>query len=91
MSSSECKNGAPPDSERARCLYDRWLLDVPKVLDVAALYGPSNPRLVGQWMRDLFALQPQYEGDVQVCVMCCVYLCICVRCLTGFYPSAEAR
>mmetsp|Transcript_10537 Transcript_10537/g.27506 ORF Transcript_10537/g.27506 Transcript_10537/m.27506 type:complete len:856 (+) Transcript_10537:104-2671(+) len=65
VTSYEDGKGAPPDAERARCLYDRWLLDVPKLLDVAALYGPANPRLVSQFLSSVFTLQPQYKGDVQ--------------------------
>jgi len=81
VTSAECKHGAPPDAERARCLYDRWLLDVPKLLDVAALYGPTNPGLVSQLLRGVFELQPQYAGDVQVCVY--------VRMLVHVYASVR--
>ena len=66
MSNTECSKGAPSDTERARLLYDRWLLDVPKLLDVAAIYGPANPRIVSQLLCSVFELQPQYAGDVQV-------------------------
>ncbi|KAF5829243.1 hypothetical protein DUNSADRAFT_16371, partial [Dunaliella salina] len=65
VTSSENGKGAPTDTERARYIYDRWLLDVPKLLDVAALYGPANPRLVNQFLNSVFMLQPQYKGDVQ--------------------------
>ena len=84
MTSTECSKGAPPDIERARILYDRWLIDVPKLLDVAALFGPTNTHLVSQLLDKVFQLQHQYAGDVQVCVffvasILCVCLCVCVR------------
>ncbi len=40
--------GGPAQTEQAKLLYDRWLLDVPKLLDIAALYGPDNPDLTRQ-------------------------------------------
>jgi hypothetical protein len=44
------EEGTPPEQERAALLYDGWLLDVPKLLDLAALYGPSNPGLLRRMM-----------------------------------------
>lgn len=43
-------------------MYDRWLLDVPKLMDLAAIYGPTNKALVQQLIGQLLALQPQYWG-----------------------------
>ena len=61
------EGGAPPAQERAGLVYDGWLLDVPKLLDLAALYGPSNPqllrRLVSAVRRSLHA-----EGERRPCV-----------------------
>ena len=48
MAASE--EGTPPQQERRALLYDGWLLDVPKLLDLAALYGPSNPGLLRRLM-----------------------------------------
>lgn len=40
------------------------MLDVPKLLDLAALYCPTHPDLTRQLITSLFQLQPQYESDV---------------------------
>lgn len=44
-------------TEQAKQLYDRWLLDVPKLLDIAALYGPDNPELTRQLLTKVVFLQ----------------------------------
>ena len=36
-------------------LYDLWLLDVPKLLDLAALYGTGSPKLVHRLMQQVIA------------------------------------
>lgn len=40
--------GSQVSSERAQLLYDKWVLDIPKLLDLAAIYGPDNAVLVQQ-------------------------------------------
>jgi hypothetical protein len=61
--------GAPSASQQGALLYDNWWLDVPKLLDIAALYGPSNQGLVGRFMQQLVQLQPRYMqvGRGQIC------------------------
>ncbi|KAK9909048.1 hypothetical protein WJX75_006462 [Coccomyxa subellipsoidea] len=58
------EKGGPVQTEQAKQLYDRWLLDVPKLLDIAALYGPDNPELTRQLLTKVFTLQPRYGNDV---------------------------
>ena len=43
--------GGPGAAEQADALYNGWLLDVPKLMDVAALYGRANGELVRRFMR----------------------------------------
>ena len=43
--------GGPAREEQGALLYDKWLLDVPKLLDIAVLYGGDNPKLVQQLMQ----------------------------------------
>lgn len=50
----------PSASQAAELLYNKWLLDVPKMADLAVLYGPSNAGLTGQLLQALLALQPKY-------------------------------
>lgn len=45
--------GSNASSQRAQLLYDKWVLDVPKLLDLAALYGPDNAGLVQQLMQQV--------------------------------------
>ncbi len=43
----------PTLAEQAAVLYDGWLLDVPKLMDVAVLYGAANSALVRRFMRQV--------------------------------------
>ena len=47
--------GGPPNPEQAELLYGRCLLDVPRLMDVAALYGPANPGLTSKFMQQVCA------------------------------------
>lgn len=44
----------------AELLYDRWLVDVPKLMDLAVLYAPGSSQLVAQLLQQLLMLQPKY-------------------------------
>ena len=40
------ENGAGISAaEQAKVLYERWILDIPKLMDIAVLYGRKNPGL----------------------------------------------
>lgn len=43
--------GGPGEAEQADALYNGWLLDVPKLMDVAVLYGRANGEHVRRFMR----------------------------------------
>lgn len=45
-------------------LYNKWLVDVPKMMDLAVLYAPGSSQLVQQLLHQLLMLQPKYA---QVC------------------------
>lgn len=47
--------GGPGKQEQAAFLYNDWLLDMPKLLDIAVLYGRDNPQLVQQLMLKVMA------------------------------------
>jgi activating signal cointegrator complex subunit 2 len=59
-----------PDSERlshgahASLLYDTWLIDVPKLLDVCAVYSGVDLFLTQKMVRNIFAAQPKYLDDL---------------------------
>jgi hypothetical protein len=44
-------------------LYDCWLIDVPKLLDLAGIYGPSNPAIVKQIILNTYKAHPNYDRD----------------------------
>ncbi|CAL8461773.1 g1304 [Coccomyxa elongata] len=58
------EEGAPPQTQQAQLVYDRWMLDVPKLLDIAALYGTDNLQLTREFMSKVFTLQPKYGNDL---------------------------
>jgi hypothetical protein len=52
---------APPGPQQVGdLLYNQWLLDVPKMMDLAVLYGPGSSSLTGQLLEALLLLQPKY-------------------------------
>ena len=49
----------------ADIIYENWLIDIPKLLDVAAVYGAANAPLVTRIHSAIFALQPKYLADLR--------------------------
>ncbi len=45
-------------------LYDNWVLDVPKLLDIAALYGSTHTSRCRQLMAMVFEVEERYSGDL---------------------------
>ena len=45
-------------------MYDRWLLDAPKLLDASALFGFSNPALARRLLASAVRLEPRYADDL---------------------------
>ncbi|KAK9819644.1 hypothetical protein WJX72_000683 [[Myrmecia] bisecta] len=48
VTTSEQQAGGLAQQAQAELLYQRWLLDVPKLLDLAVLYGRDNPDLADE-------------------------------------------
>ncbi|MEW5300920.1 MAG: hypothetical protein WDW36_003812 [Sanguina aurantia] len=65
VSSTEGQAAGLTPQQHAALLYDQWLLDVPKLMDVCVLYGPTNTALLKQFMQQVFALQPRYTQDLE--------------------------
>jgi hypothetical protein len=40
-----------------------WLLDLPKLLDLAAIFGESNPAIVTRLIDRVYAAHPSYDQD----------------------------
>lgn len=52
--------GGPSRAEQAKLLYDKWLLDAPKILDLCVLYGPSNRDLTSRLVKQVRAKQAHH-------------------------------
>ncbi|KAK9841517.1 hypothetical protein WJX74_007126 [Apatococcus lobatus] len=52
--------------EQARILQKQQLLSLPLLMDVCALYAPSNPALVKQLMHQAMRLLPELQEDLAV-------------------------
>lgn len=46
-----------------RLVYDSWLLDMAKLLDLASVYGKSNPAIVQSMIDNLFAADKRFVQD----------------------------
>ncbi len=53
MTPAERDPGGPPPAQRASILYDTWLLDIPKLMDIAVLYGAANRQLTSTLLRQV--------------------------------------
>lgn len=49
-------------------LYDGWVVDVPKLLDVCSLCGPPHARVAARICDAAFRLQPKYWADLAQCM-----------------------
>ena len=46
-------------------LYENYLLDTAKLMDLCVLYGRDNAALLTKMIDNVFTQQPKYEEDVQ--------------------------
>lgn len=53
-----------PFGEAGKIVYDNWLLDVPKLLDLAAVYGGSNPDIMKKLIENAFKANENYDQDI---------------------------
>lgn len=52
----------------ARIIYDHFLFDLPKLLDLCRLYSSSNQPLLVKMVGHVFERQPHYQEDWRVMV-----------------------
>ena len=45
-------------------IYDKFLMEVPKILDICVLFGPCNPMITSRMVGNIFRCQPQYLEDL---------------------------
>ena len=46
-----------------KIIYDRYLFDIPRILDLCSLYGASNKPLLAKMVENVFEKQPKYAED----------------------------
>uniref|UniRef100_A0A673H0V0 Activating signal cointegrator 1 complex subunit 2 n=1 Tax=Sinocyclocheilus rhinocerous TaxID=307959 RepID=A0A673H0V0_9TELE len=48
----------------AEILYNNYLFDIPKILDLCVLFGKGNSQLLHKMIENIFTQQPSYYGDL---------------------------
>lgn len=48
----------------ADLLYENWIFDMAKLVDLASIYAASNAARLAEMVRSIFALQPKYLEDL---------------------------
>ncbi|KAJ8379293.1 hypothetical protein SKAU_G00000710 [Synaphobranchus kaupii] len=49
-------------------IYNNFLFDIPKILDLCVLYGKGNSQLLHKMIENIFTQQPNYYGDLEEAV-----------------------
>ncbi|KAJ8286154.1 hypothetical protein GJAV_G00035140 [Gymnothorax javanicus] len=49
-------------------IYNNFLFDIPKILDLCVLYGKGNSQLLHKMIENVFSQQPSYYGDLEEAV-----------------------
>lgn len=62
------QNDFLPPELFSKIIYEHYLFDIPKLLDLCVLYGHSNQPLLSKMVANIFKRQPQYEDDWEVMV-----------------------
>ena len=58
-------------------IYEHFLFDIPKLLDLCALYGGANKALLGKMVGNVFERQPKYQDDLQTCIQSILMVSVC--------------
>ncbi|XP_056602614.1 activating signal cointegrator 1 complex subunit 2 [Triplophysa dalaica] len=48
----------------AEIIYNNYLFDIPKILDLCVLFGKGNSKLLHKMIENIFTQQPSYYGDL---------------------------
>ena len=46
-------------------IYDNYIFDVPRLLDICSLYAVNNKELLTKMVGNIFKQQPAYNHDLQ--------------------------
>lgn len=52
-----------PTQRDKQTMYDLWLIDIPKMLDLASVYGGSNPNIVKKLIDNVYKAHSNYDQD----------------------------
>ncbi|KAK7467743.1 hypothetical protein BaRGS_00037018 [Batillaria attramentaria] len=63
-------------------IYENFLFDIPKILDLCALYGRNNTALLSKMVGNIFTHQPHYLDDLRDAVPTILQVLsnICIKC-----------
>lgn len=45
-------------------IYENFIFDIPKMMDMAIIYGPANSNLLSKMFGNIFNNQPNYKFDL---------------------------
>lgn len=48
-----------------KLIYDNFIFDVPKMMDLSILFGPTNSVLLSRMFKNIFTNQPKYKFDLE--------------------------
>ncbi len=54
--------------EFGHILYENFLFDIPKLMDLCVLYGAGNGPLLSKMIQNVFTQQPQFMEDMRAVV-----------------------
>ena len=49
-------------------IYEHFLFDIPKLLDLCVLYEGANKPLLSKMVGNVFERQPKYQDDLRTCI-----------------------
>lgn len=53
----------------ADLIYDNYLFDIPKILDLCVRYGHSNKAILQKMISNIFTIQPKYHDDLEKAIV----------------------
>ena len=67
-------SGAAVPASLGQQLYDNWVVDVPKLMDIAALYGNANLPRCRRLVAAVFDCEERYSGDLAEVIAATVHV-----------------
>ena len=68
-------------------LYENFIFDIPKLMDLCVLYGTGNGPLLSKMISNIFKCQPKYVDDLRavvptviqvLCAICSSWQSLCI-------------